>query len=221
PSSARRATRSDRVDMRCGPVMWASRSTCGIAWRRSRTFLPLTCFETEGLIRSRTQTVIHASEKGRAANLMPKRCRDRGCSRSAARAQRACGRRRSRHGAGYPDAVAVGRERAFWVRAIPCSAVAQQRHKIIRKRLALLGDESVSVVTVGTGPTQSGDPVCPASRFGRYLLGRLVLRRHSIAPQGSEERYCRAWWRKSSSPRTRLPSECVDFICWAGISRHP
>ena len=38
-------------------------------------------------------------------------------------------------------------DHAFWVRAILCSAVAQQRHKIIRKRVALLGDESVSVVT--------------------------------------------------------------------------
>ena len=43
-------------------------------------------------------------------------------------------------------------------RAIPCSDRAQQRHKIIRKTVALLGDESVSVVTVGTAPTQTGDP---------------------------------------------------------------
>src|ERR1700675_4953525 len=43
-------------------------------------------------------------------------------------------------------------------RAIPCSAVAQQRHKIIRKGLALLRDESVSVVTVGAAPAQTGDP---------------------------------------------------------------
>jgi hypothetical protein len=35
---------------------------------------------------------------------------------------------------------------------------AQQRHKIIRKRVALHRDESVSVVTVGTAPAQTGDP---------------------------------------------------------------
>jgi Transposase zinc-binding domain len=40
-------------------------------------------------------------------------------------------------------------------RAIPCSDPRQQRHKIIRKRLALLRDESVSVVTGGTEPAQS------------------------------------------------------------------
>ena len=34
---------------------------------------------------------------------------------------------------------------AFCVRAIPCSAVAQQRHKIIRNGVALAGEESVSV----------------------------------------------------------------------------
>src|SRR5580692_11511762 len=43
-------------------------------------------------------------------------------------------------------------------RAIPYSDRSQQRHKIIRKGVALLGDESVSVVTVGTGPAPTGDP---------------------------------------------------------------
>ena len=43
-------------------------------------------------------------------------------------------------------------------RAIPCSELAQQRHKIIRKGVALLRDESVSVVTVGTVPAPTGDP---------------------------------------------------------------
>jgi hypothetical protein len=43
-------------------------------------------------------------------------------------------------------------------RAMPCSDRAQQRHKIIRKGVALRRDESVSVVTVGTGPTPTGDP---------------------------------------------------------------
>ena len=42
--------------------------------------------------------------------------------------------------------------------AILCSAVAEQRHKIIRKGVAFLGDESVSVVIVGTGLTPTGDP---------------------------------------------------------------
>jgi hypothetical protein len=43
-------------------------------------------------------------------------------------------------------------------RVMPCSDRAEQRHKIIRKRVALRRDESVSVVTVGTGPTPTGDP---------------------------------------------------------------
>jgi hypothetical protein len=36
--------------------------------------------------------------------------------------------------------------------------VAEQRHKIIRKRVALRRDESVSVVTVGNGPAQQETP---------------------------------------------------------------
>src|SRR6266480_1677559 len=36
-------------------------------------------------------------------------------------------------------------EQAFWVRAIPCSNCGEQRHKIIRNRVALAGEESVSV----------------------------------------------------------------------------
>src|SRR6266403_1627351 len=43
-------------------------------------------------------------------------------------------------------------------RAIPCSDCAKQRHDIIPNRLALTAEESVSVVTVGTGPAQTGDP---------------------------------------------------------------
>jgi hypothetical protein len=43
-------------------------------------------------------------------------------------------------------------------RAMPCSDRAQQRHKIIRKTVALRRDESVSVVTVGTVPAPTGDP---------------------------------------------------------------
>jgi hypothetical protein len=41
---------------------------------------------------------------------------------------------------------------------MPCSAVPQQRHKIIPNRVALVSEESVSVVTVGTAPAQTGDP---------------------------------------------------------------
>src|SRR5205823_8209166 len=36
-------------------------------------------------------------------------------------------------------------------RAIPCSAAPQQRHKIIRNGVALVGEESVSEVTGGSG----------------------------------------------------------------------
>src|SRR5260370_5605421 len=43
-------------------------------------------------------------------------------------------------------------------RAIPCSELAQQRHNIIPNRVALVSEESVSVVTVGTAPTPTGDP---------------------------------------------------------------
>jgi hypothetical protein len=45
--------------------------------------------------------------------------------------------------------------------------VAQQRHKIIRKGLALLRDESVSVVTVGTAPAPTGDPPMRIYIFGK------------------------------------------------------
>ena len=41
---------------------------------------------------------------------------------------------------------------------MPCSDRAEQRHKIIRKRVALRRDESVSVVTVGTVPAQKETP---------------------------------------------------------------
>src|ERR1700730_7907155 len=43
-------------------------------------------------------------------------------------------------------------------RAIPCSEPAQQRHNIIPNRVDLVSEESVSVVTVGTAPTPTGDP---------------------------------------------------------------
>jgi hypothetical protein len=48
--------------------------------------------------------------------------------------------------------------RSLLGRAIPCSNVAQQRQKIIRKRVALRRDESVSVVTVGTGRRKQETP---------------------------------------------------------------
>ena len=46
-------------------------------------------------------------------------------------------------------------------RAIPCSALAQQRHKIIDNRVALVGEESVSGVTRGSGRgiTQENPPM--------------------------------------------------------------
>ena len=43
-------------------------------------------------------------------------------------------------------------------RAIPCFERAQQRHKIIRKRVALLRCKSVSVVIVGTVPAEQETP---------------------------------------------------------------
>jgi hypothetical protein len=43
-------------------------------------------------------------------------------------------------------------------RAIPCSDIPQQRHKIIPNGVALVSEESVSVVTVGTAPAKTGDP---------------------------------------------------------------
>ena len=43
-------------------------------------------------------------------------------------------------------------------RAIPCSAAPQQRHKIIRNGVALVGQESVSGVTAEPPPHQSGAP---------------------------------------------------------------
>src|SRR5215831_9311729 len=38
----------------------------------------------------------------------------------------------------------VSSDHAVFGRAMPCSAVAQQRHKIIRNGVALVGEESVS-----------------------------------------------------------------------------
>src|SRR5215813_12828311 len=47
----------------------------------------------------------------------------------------------------------------FLVRAIPCPAMFEQRHKIIHNRVALGGEESVSGVAGGSGPSsQPGEP---------------------------------------------------------------
>src|SRR5438132_7401342 len=43
-------------------------------------------------------------------------------------------------------------------RAILCSNLAEQRHKIIRNRVALVGEESVSGVTGGTAAGFIGEP---------------------------------------------------------------
>src|ERR1700680_4569011 len=51
----------------------------------------------------------------------------------------------------YPKSCGLGR-------AIPCSIAAEQRHKIIGNRLALVGEESVSGVTAEPPPGQSGAP---------------------------------------------------------------
>src|SRR5258706_11553129 len=52
----------------------------------------------------------------------------------------------------YPKSCGLGR-------AIPCSIAAEQRHKIIGNRLALVAEESVSGVTAGPPPGQSGAPI--------------------------------------------------------------
>src|SRR5258707_13129498 len=44
-------------------------------------------------------------------------------------------------------------------RAIPCSIAAEQRHKIIGNRLALVAEESVSGVTAGPPAGQSVAPI--------------------------------------------------------------
>jgi hypothetical protein len=43
-------------------------------------------------------------------------------------------------------------------RATPCSELAQQRHNIIPNRVALVCEESVSVVTGGITPAQAAEP---------------------------------------------------------------
>jgi hypothetical protein len=56
-------------------------------------------------------------------------------------------------------------DHAFWVRAIPCSGAARQRHNIIRNRVALLSEESVSGVTAATavGSTRRTHPCASTS----------------------------------------------------------
>src|SRR3954453_19763884 len=46
----------------------------------------------------------------------------------------------------------------FVGRAIPCSAVAEQRHNIIRNGVALVGEESVSGSPAEPPPAQPGEP---------------------------------------------------------------
>ena len=105
-------------------------------------------------------------------------------------------------------------------RAIPCSAVAQQRHKIIRNRLALLRDESVSGVTVGTAPTPTGDPLlriyiigkdgarCAARRRRQSMTARLPLHRTRSctlprsAPSGAHPRHLKI---KGDGNGSRVP----------------
>src|SRR5215471_16073444 len=54
-----------------------------------------------------------------------------------------------------------------WFRAIPCPAMCEQRHKIIHNRVALGGEESVSGVTGGSGPSsQPGEPT-----MRTYVIG--------------------------------------------------
>src|SRR5262249_28069589 len=48
-------------------------------------------------------------------------------------------------------------------------------------------------------------PSMPSEQVRKILARAARLAAALNRSQGSEERYCRAWWRKSSSPRTRLP----------------
>jgi DNA invertase Pin-like site-specific DNA recombinase len=57
------------------------------------------------------------------------------------------------------DKIAASKKKGMWVRAIPCPAMFEQRHKIIHNGVALGGEESVSGVTGGSGPSsQPGEP---------------------------------------------------------------
>src|ERR1700730_4798967 len=62
-------------------------------------------------------------------------------------------------------------------RVIPCSDPAQQRHNIIRNRVALVGEESVSGVTAELPPGQSG---APTMRI--YIIGNDGITRCREAP---------------------------------------
>ena len=59
-----------------------------------------------------------------------------------------------------------GTQEIGW-RAIPCSALGQQRHKIIPNRVALVGEESVSGLTRGSG--RWADQESPLMRI--YIIG--------------------------------------------------
>jgi hypothetical protein len=67
---------------------------------------------------------------------------------------------------------------------MPCSDRAQQRHKIIRKRVALRRDESVSVVTVGTFRPQQETPPMRV-----YIIGNdeiILCRERPVAANEGE-----------------------------------
>src|ERR1700731_2711861 len=70
----------------------------------------------------------------------------------------------------YPKSCGLGR-------AIPCSIAAEQPDKIIGNRLALVAEESVSGVTAGPPPDQSGAPI----HAHLYHRGR----RHHAVQQGT------------------------------------
>src|SRR6516162_6197639 len=68
-------------------------------------------------------------------------------------------------------------------RAIPCSDPRQQRHKIIRKRVALRRDKSVSVVTVGIAPTPTDPPVRIGSGANSQHEQTFLLCRAEFRPE--------------------------------------
>ena len=66
----------------------------------------------------------------------------------------------------------------FPSRAIPCSAAPQQRHKVIRNGVALVGEESVSGVTGGSGRGTSQEN--PPMRI--YIIGNYGMTLSREAP---------------------------------------
>src|SRR5215813_11331220 len=74
----------------------------------------------------------------------------------------------------YPESSGI---HAFSVRAIPCSAVAQPRHKIIRNGVALVGEQSVSGSPAATAAGSIRRPHPCASTSSAMTGSRCAVRR--------------------------------------------